>query len=57
MKGGIMGEFWDTLKTNLGFGPTGGSSSDPAPQKREDIILNADKHRFKTDEPESQSSE
>ena len=52
-----MGKFWDTLKTNLGFGLTGGSSSDPAPPKMEDIILNADKHRFKTDEPESPSSE
>ncbi len=48
-----MGEFWEKLRTNLGFGPPGGSSSDPASQKIEDRILNADRHRFKTDEPES----
>ncbi len=48
-----MGEFWETLKTNLGFGSPGGSSAEPASQKIEDRILNADRHRFKTDEPES----
>jgi len=49
----IMGKFWDSLKTNLGFGPSGGSSTEPASQKIEDRILNADRHCFKTDEPES----
>jgi len=48
-----MGEFWETLRTNLGFGPSGGSSTEPEEQKMEDRILNADRHRFKTDEPES----
>ncbi len=52
-----MGKFWDTLKTNLGFAPPGGPSSDPEPSGIGDRILNADRHRFKTDEAESQSSE
>jgi hypothetical protein len=47
-----MGKFWDNLKFYLGFTAPGGPSSDAASQKIEDRILNADRYRFKTDEPE-----
>ena len=52
-----MGEFLDKLKTILGFGAAGADSTDDAAQGFEDRILNADRHKFKSDEPESQPAE
>lgn len=49
-----MGKLWDNLKFYLGFTAPGGPSPDAASQKIEDRILNADRYRFKTDEPEPQ---
>jgi len=47
-----MGSLWDKIKVLLGFGPPGGSGKDKEPGI-EDRILNADRHHFKVDEPET----
>ena len=52
-----MGEFLDKLKTILGFGVAGADSTDDAEQGFKDRILNADRHKFKSDEPEAQPPE
>ena len=52
-----MGEFLDKLKTILGFGAPGADSKEDATQGFKDRILNADRHKFKSDEPEDQPAE
>jgi hypothetical protein len=52
-----MGEFLDKLKTILGFGAPGADSGDDAERGFKDRILNADRHKFKSDEPEAQPTE
>jgi hypothetical protein len=56
-KGDVMGEFWDKLKTILGFGVPGSDAKDDGTQGFKDRILNADRHKFKSDEPEPQPAE
>jgi hypothetical protein len=51
-----MGEFWDKLKVILGFGASNDSQDDSSPGF-EDRILNADRHKFKVEEPEAAEQE
>lgn len=45
-----MGQFWDKLKTLLGFG--GSDAGDRSKMRIEDRILNADRHKFKIEDAE-----
>ena len=46
-----MGQFWDKVKALLGIGASDSSVSDTP--RIEDRILNADKHKFKTETNEA----
>ena len=47
-----MGQFWDKLKALLGIGVSNAPGGSGTP-RIEDRILNADKHKFKTETNEA----
>lgn len=47
-----MGSLWDSLKGCLGFGSSKDSREEEVKSLFEDRVLNADRHQFKSDEPE-----